>query len=59
MWKSQKQIYSEQKERIKELESALEDVITGLEWRKENPPAEFDKADEEKLQEWKTLINNK
>lgn len=37
--------------------SALQDAIIGLEWRKDEPPTAFDKADDEKLHEWKELIN--
>ena len=40
------------------LERALKTAVTGLEWRKENPPAAFDKADDEKLTNWKLLLGN-
>lgn len=36
--------------------SALEDAVTGLEWHKESNISPFDKADEEKIHEWKQLI---
>ena len=36
--------------------SALQDAVIGLEWKFENQYSQFDKADGEKLQEWKELI---
>lgn len=40
-----------------ELLSALQDAVTGLEWEIEDSPEKDHKADEEKLEEWKSLIN--
>lgn len=37
--------------------NAVQYAIIGLEWKFENQPMEFDKADGEKLEEWKELIN--
>ena len=38
------------------IKSALEDAVSGLEWKKKNTPNDFDKADSEKLYEWKKLL---
>ena len=34
----------------------LEEAVAGLEWKMENQPTLFDKADNDKLTEWKKLI---
>ena len=36
---------------------ALENAINGLEWRRDEPDYKFDKADDEKLYEWKKIIS--
>lgn len=43
---------------INKLKSALEDAIIGLEWEIDNTPERDHKADEEKIIEWKELINS-
>jgi len=36
---------------------ALQEAVNGLEWYKNDDPVNFDKADDEKLFEWKKLIS--
>lgn len=40
-----------------ELLNAVRHAVTGLVWKFENEPMQFDKADGEKLEEWKELLN--
>ena len=52
----QKALANSELNRLLKIKSALHDAIIGLEWRKENQPLNFDKADDEKLFEWKELL---
>jgi len=40
----------------KDFLNAFEDALTGLEWKYENDIKNFDKADDEKLNEWRQLM---
>ena len=53
----QKALANSELNRLLKIKDALQGAVNGLEWHKDDDPIKFDKADDEKLFEWKELLN--
>ena len=52
----QKALANSELNRLLKIRDALQEAVNGLEWHKDDEPTKFDKADDEKLYEWKKLL---